>query len=90
MCSVPEAEVTRHQGEEDTGHGWCITAEQVCWGTSVWVFRGSQMQGFFVTILKYPKPCDLQMEQLCLSCLLIWELQEQAMVVSTGSSSRYS
>jgi hypothetical protein len=53
MCSVPEAEVTRNQVEGYTRHGWCITAKQVCWGTSVWVFHGAQMHVVFVHVCCY-------------------------------------
>jgi hypothetical protein len=57
MCSVPEAEVTGRQAEGYTRHGLCITAEQVCRGTSVWGFHGSQMQGFFAHICSYTERC---------------------------------
>jgi hypothetical protein len=53
MCSVPEAEVTRHQAEGYTGHGWCITAEQMCWDTSVWGLQGAQILGVSVHICCY-------------------------------------
>jgi hypothetical protein len=63
MCSVPEAEVTRHQGESDTGDmvdvlllSKCVGAP-VCEGSMAHRCRGSLY--IFVAILKDLTPCDL-------------------------------